>query len=52
MGIERVLDRVVVGRGGDNHKIGVGISVGSVGCSPEVKVFSSQILLDIFVLDR
>lgn len=50
VGVEEVLDGVVVCRGGDDHEVGVAVGLGSVERGCEVKLLFGEIFLDILVL--
>ena len=51
-GVKIVLYGVVVGRGGDDHEVGVGIGLTAVEGGGELQRLLGQIALDIVVLDR
>ena len=48
--VEIVLLRVVVGRRGDNHEVGIAVGGGPVEGGREVQVLLREVLLDIFIL--
>ena len=50
-GVKIVLYRVVVGRGGDDHEVGVGIGPATVEGGGEQQRLLGQVALDIVVLD-
>ena len=50
-GVEVVAHRIVVGRGGYDHEVGVAVGRGSVEGSPQVKVLFGEVTLYILVLD-
>ena len=50
-GVEVVPDRVVVGRGRDDHEVRVGVGPASVKGGCEVQRFLGKILLYVLVLD-
>ena len=50
-GVKIVLYGVVVGRGGDDHEVGVGIGPAAVEGGGELQRLLGQVALDIVVLD-
>ena len=51
-GVKRVLDRVIVSRSGYHHKVGISVSGCAVGSGMKVKLFLTEILLNIFISYR
>ena len=51
-GVEEVLLAVVVGRGGDDHEVGVRVGLLAVERGGEVQFLLGEVLLDVVVLDR
>ncbi len=52
MGVEIVLDRIVVRRSRDDNEVGVRIGRGSVEGRRKVEFLFREILFDVFVLNR
>ena len=50
-GVEVVPDRVVVGRGRDDHEVRVGVGLPAVQCGGEVERLLGKILLYVLVLN-
>ena len=52
MGIEIILDRVVIGRSSNDDKIGIAVSRGTVERRRKIELFLREIFFDVFVLNR
>ena len=50
--IEKVLFRIIVGRGRYDHKVRVSISRSAVQRSRKVELFLGKVFLDIFIMNR